>query len=353
VSVVTTQSEAPMASAGNSQGIGVAMSAANGPAAAPTTGVVPAAADDSSPKVSVCVPVHNGADTIERSIDSVLAQTYTEFECVVVDNDSSDATVERILGYRDRRIRLVRNETNLGGVRNHNKCVSVARGELIQFAHADDWLLPHCLETLVPLFDANNVGLAFAPRRVVSADESWKARYGRLEGPLRPLRPVNKGSDLVRRYLAAGGGGNPIGEPTSVMVRRATLIEVGGFRPQTPLLSDIDLWLRVLCRSDAAFVEDELTVRWHHDAGSQTGAYKTTYPLNLMWVLTSLVQSDALSPRLRLRALTHWLKAGARVPKVLLETPRGLRARSAMSFVTQAGYLALGRRLEFESGLGD
>jgi hypothetical protein len=90
------------------------------------------------------------------------------------------------------------------------------------------------------------------------------------------------------------------------------LLEVGGFRPQTPLLSDIDLWLRVLCRSDAAFVEDELTVRWHHDAGSQTGAYKATYPLNLMWVLTSLVQSGALSPRLGLRALTLCLKAGAR-----------------------------------------
>jgi glycosyltransferase involved in cell wall biosynthesis len=181
-----------MAAAGNLHGIAAAMSAANGAAAAPTTRVIPAAADGSLPKVSVCVPVYNGADTIERSIDSVLAQTYTDFECVVVDNDSSDATVERILSNRDRRIRLVRNETNLGGVLNHNKCLSVARGELIQFLAADDWLLPHCLETLVPSFDAGNVGLAFALRRVVSADESWKARYGRLEGPLRPLRPLNK-----------------------------------------------------------------------------------------------------------------------------------------------------------------
>ena len=305
------------------------------------------------PKVSVCVPVYNSADTIERTIDSVLAQTYTDFECVVVDNDSSDATVERILGYRDRRIRLVRNETNLGMVGNHNKCVRVARGELIQFVHGDDWLLPHCLETLVPAFDADNVGLAFAPRRVETADESWKARYGRLEGPLRPLRPVNKGSDLVRRYLDAGGNGNPIGEPTSVMVRRETLIEVGGLRPQVPQLMDVNAWLRVLCRSDAAFVEEELTVRWHH-AGSETDVHTGTHTFDRMWVLTDLVRSDALSPSLRLRALMLCLKAGARGPKALLETPRGLRAARAMSFATHAMSFATQarRRLEFESGVG-
>jgi PE family len=70
VSFVTTHPEALMTAAGNLQGIGASTSAASGAAAAPTTGVVPAGADGPSPKVSVCVPVYNGADTIERSIDA-------------------------------------------------------------------------------------------------------------------------------------------------------------------------------------------------------------------------------------------------------------------------------------------
>ena len=178
--------------------------------------------------------MYNGAATVERSIESVLAQSYRDFECVVVDNNSTDATVEKVAAFTDQRVRLVRNKTNIGLVGNHNKCVQVARGQLIQFVHSDDWLLPQCLEKLVPAFDAPNVGIAFARRRVETTDASWKARYGRLDGPLQPLSAVNDGRELVRRYLAAGGDGNPIGEPTSVMVRRETLIAAGGFRPEVP-----------------------------------------------------------------------------------------------------------------------
>jgi GT2 family glycosyltransferase len=302
-----------------------------------------------SPKVSICVPVYNCADTIERTIDSALAQTFTDFECLVVDNDSTDSTVERILSYDDARIRLVRNEANLGGVGNHNKCLSLARGELVQFLHGDDWLLPHCLESLVPTFESANVGLAFAPRRVDTADASWKERYARLEGPLRPLRPTNEGFELVRRYLAAGGQGNPIGEPTSVMVRHATLLAVGGFRPQIPGMSDIDAWLRLLCRADAAFVEDELTVRWHH-AGSETDAQKGTHTLDQMWVLADLVRSRGIGTALRMQAFRLWLSAAARLPKTLCHRPRGQRGQHAMNFASQARYLATGSMPELQVG---
>jgi GT2 family glycosyltransferase len=293
------------------------------------------------PRVSVCVPVYNCADTIERAIDSALAQTFTDFECVVVDNSSTDSTVERIQKYDDRRIRLVVNETNIGGVGNHNKCLSLARGDLIQFLHGDDWLLPYCLERLVPAFAAQNVGLAFAPRRVDTDDESWKSRFGRLDGPLRPLAAMNKGPELVRRYLLAGGHGNPIGEPTSVMVRRDTIIGVGGFRPQIPGLSDIDAWLRLLCQSDAAFVEDELTVRWHH-VGSETDVQKGRHTLDQMWVLANLIQSKQLGAKLRLRALALWLSASTRVLKALASGSRSQRAQRATSSADQTRHVAVG-----------
>jgi glycosyltransferase involved in cell wall biosynthesis len=299
------------------------------------------------PTVSVCIPVYNGADSIGRSIDSVLAQTYADFECVVVDNSSTDATVARVQGYSDPRIRVVRNLTNLGLVTNHNRCISVARGRLIQFVHADDWLLPNCLARLVPAFDDDNVGLAFAPRQVLTPDQSWKARYGRLEEPLRPLHPVNSGSELIRRYVAAGADGNPIGEPTSVMVRRETLIAAGGFRPQVPQLQDIDAWLRMLTVCDAAFIDEELTVRWHH-AGTATEAFGGTAALDQMWVLYDLIRSRDIGMPLRVHALRLWCKALARSPKTVLATPRGQRAARARSFAAHTRHLCARNTLPFE-----
>lgn len=297
-------------------------------------------------KLSVCIPAYNNASTVERSIESVLGQTYRDFECVVIDNNSTDSTFQKVSAFRDERIRVIRNQANIGMVGNHNKCLRIARGDLIQFVHGDDWLLPNCLERLVPAFDEQNVGIAFARRRVETADTSWKARYGRLDGPLQPLGPVNDGSDLVRKYLAAGAHGNPIGEPTSVMVRRETLMSVGGFRPEVPQLQDIDAWLRVLTRSDAAFVDEELAVRWHH-AGSQTDMHQGRATLEKLWVLTDLIRSDQLSRALQLKAFGLWLKAFARAPWEILDTPAGQRGTRMTNFAAQGWYLGSGKRLSF------
>jgi glycosyltransferase involved in cell wall biosynthesis len=300
-------------------------------------------------KVSVCIPVYNSAATVERSIESVLTQTYRDFECIVVDNHSNDATVEKVAAFTDPRIRLVRNETNIGLVGNHNKCVRIARGQLIQFVHGDDWLLPHCLERLVPAFDSPNVGMAFARRRVQTTNASWKARYGRLDRPLQPLSAVNEGRELIRKYLAAGGLGNTIGEPTSVMLRRETLIAAGAFHQEVRTMADIDTWLRVLIRSDAAFVDDELTVRWHH-ADSATDVFAGSEILDNMWMLSHLITSAELGSVLRLRALALWLKDLARSSKEVLDAPTDQRTERLKRCARNVRYVATGQRLQFECG---
>ena len=300
-----------------------------------------------TPLVSVCIPVYNSVDTIARSIESVLAQTYPNFECLVVDDHSNDGTAEVVAAFTDPRVRLVRNDTNLGMVGNHNKCVRIAHGELIQFVGGDDWLLPQCLEVLVPSFESSTVGMAFARRRVETTNAWWKEHFTILDGPLQPLAPVNEGRDLVRKYLDAGANGNPIGEPTTVMLRRQTLFAAGGLPPEVPQLSDIDTWLRVLCRCEAAFVEKELSVRWHH-AGSATDQFAGTTTLDKLWVLSSLVRSDALGSALRLRAFALWLRTLKALPKLILNTPRDLRSRSVHSFFANLRYVGTGRRLRLE-----
>jgi glycosyltransferase involved in cell wall biosynthesis len=245
--------------------------------------------------------------------------------------------------FTDPRVRLVRNEANLGMVGNHNKCIRIARGDLIQFIGGDDWLLPQCLERLVPAFESPNVGLAFARRRVETTNILWKTLHGVLDGPLQPLFPVNDGQDLVHKYLAEGGNGNPVGEPTAVMLRRETLITAGGLPSEVPQLSDIDTWLRVLCRSDAAFVEDELSVRWHH-AGSATEQFAGTTTLDKMWVLSSLIRSRTLGSSLRLRALAMWLRTSAGMPKAIVMTPSARRPKRIANIARNVRYVATGQR---------
>lgn len=295
-------------------------------------------------RVSICIPVYECVDTVARSVESALAQSFTDFECLVVDDGSTDGTADVVSAFDDDRIRLVRNGTNLGMVGNHNECIRLARGDLIQFVGGDDWLLPHCLERMVPAFDSPDVGLAFARRRIDTTDASWKARYGALDTRLQPLSAVNASRDMVRKYLASGGGGNPIGEPTNVMLRREMVVAAGGFPPEVPQLSDIDTWMRVLIRSDAAFVDDELSVRWHH-SGSATDQYAGTTTLDTMWVLASIVRADRLGPVLRLRALSSWAKAFARLGKTTTEARGGRRVPRLRGVALNLRYLTTGRRL--------
>ena len=271
------------------------------------------------PKVSVCIPVYNSADTIARSITSVLSQSYQDFECVVVDNHSTDATVEKVEAFTDARIRIVRNESNIGMARNHNECLRQAQGELIQFVHGDDWLLPQCLERLVPTFEADNVGLAFAPRHVETDNAAWEAEFGQLHTALEPLLPVNSGPELVRRFLLAGAFGNVVGEPTCVMVRRDVLVAVGGFRRDATQLMDIDVWLRVLARSDAAWINEAISVRCHH-AGSVADLHHSPGAglLNYMWLTSRLALNTDLERSLRMRAVALWARSLMRASAALV-----------------------------------
>ncbi len=104
-----------------------------------------------SPTVTICVPAYNAALYLPQALESALAQTFSDFELVLVDNASTDGTfaiAEKYTGW-DRRIRLFKNGRNLGSVGNFNRCIDLARGEWIKFLCADDWLEPGCIERFI------------------------------------------------------------------------------------------------------------------------------------------------------------------------------------------------------------
>lgn len=108
------------------------------------------------PRVSVLMTAYNREAFISEAIESVLAQTFTDFELIIVDDGSKDRTVEIARNYaaRDSRIRVVVNEHNLGQFPNRNYAAKLATGEFIKYHDSDDLMYPHCLQLTVPLLAA-------------------------------------------------------------------------------------------------------------------------------------------------------------------------------------------------------
>lgn len=191
------------------------------------------------PRVSVCIPTFNGAGYIREALESVLCQTYQDFEIVIVDNASTDhtGTVAAEFSVRSEKIRYFRNQQNIGLAANLNRCMQLARGEYIKYLCVDDLLTPDCLERMVPALEkAPNVSLVCGGR--ISIDEQGRAfalkRYSSREETV-------SGQMVISRCLF---GGNYIGEPTAVMFRKAD--SCSGFRDDLPQLMDMQLWFKLL-----------------------------------------------------------------------------------------------------------
>jgi glycosyltransferase involved in cell wall biosynthesis len=110
-----------------------------------------------APRVSIGVPVRNGEKTIGRLLECLLAQTFGDFEVIVCDNASQDATARIVQEYagRDARIRCYRNPVNIGQIANFNKVFELSRGEYFRWIGCNDWLAPHYLERCVAALDAS------------------------------------------------------------------------------------------------------------------------------------------------------------------------------------------------------
>lgn len=109
----------------------------------------------SDPMISVVMPVYNGEKYLKEAIDSILNQTFTDFEFLIINDGSTDETEEIILSYDDSRIRYVKNETNLQIVKTLNKGIELARGKYIARMDADDISLPNRLEKQVQFLEDN------------------------------------------------------------------------------------------------------------------------------------------------------------------------------------------------------
>lgn len=249
-----------------------------------------------TPTVSVCMPAYNAADRISVAIESVFRQTREDWELVIVDDASTDATAQVVGSQGDDRVRLYVNDSNLGQARASNRALHLARCELIKFLHHDDRLEPDCLARLAEPFELSpRVGFAFSRRRIEleapddPASRQWKAAHAEPHLKFGGLEEVNHGPALFERYLASGVESNWIGEPSCAMVRREYLRVCGTFNLRVQGLNDVDLWLRLMSRYDVGFV-DAVLCTYRFGASGETGVSLRTGRdwLDTLWMLEGL-----------------------------------------------------------------
>jgi len=203
-----------------------------------------------SPKVSILIPTYNYADYLDETIQSVLDQTFSDFELIIVDNNSTDHTQEVVKRYlSDPRISFYKNEKNLGLVGNWNRCIEYARGEFIKFLCADDKFHPRLLEKFIPIMELYPT---------VSLVTSYRQTFGFYTKILKPsFEGMQKGEKVIYECLIEGKG-NCIGEPTTVMFRKSGL-KVGKFDPNYISIVDLNMWLRLLAIGDCYIIPEVLS----------------------------------------------------------------------------------------------
>lgn len=184
--------------------------------------------DGTRPLISIGMPVYNGERTIRRAIDALLAQTLPDFELIISDNASDDATEEICLGYArsDPRVRYLRNPRNIGASRNFNRVFELARGKYFKWAAHDDWVAPEFLARCVSSLEAHpDAALCWAG--AVFVDEEEKPTDSQ---PLRADPELLTAESPQRRRFRQALYVHP-GPPLFGVIRPEVLTRTGLMRP--------------------------------------------------------------------------------------------------------------------------
>ena len=198
-------------------------------------------------RVSVIVLTYNRADMVKEAINSILSQTFEDFELIVVDNESTDNTEEVIKSYADERIRYFKHRNNGLIAVNRNYGIGKAQGEYIAFCDDDDLWMPEKLEKQAKLLDSDKeLGLVYSA--CYSIDENGNSKGDTNLSTSKPLR----GNVFDKLFQ------NNFIPMLTVMVRREVLSKVGEFDPKYIIALDHDLWLRIAEHYPIDFIAEPL-----------------------------------------------------------------------------------------------
>lgn len=211
------------------------------------------------PKVSVIIPTYNRAEYLNKAIASVLAQTFEDFELLIVDDCSSDNTSRVVENITDTRIRYIRNNSNRGIAAVRNIGIKNTRGEYIAFLDDDDEWLPTKLEIQVRMLEPGSAKLGAIYTGVVSinttSNKVVKINIPRYRGNI--LKNL-----LLQNFIVT----------SSVVLKKRCFEEVGLFDEKIVYAEDYDMWIRISKEFEFDYVKDQL-VKYRVHQNSISGNY--------------------------------------------------------------------------------
>ena len=198
-----------------------------------------------APLVSVIIPTYNRADLVRQALASVKAQTYRDFEIVVVDDGGTDDTYEVLSA--DRELRLRRHPSRRGVSASRNTGIAAARGEWLAFLDSDDLWLPDKLARQISSLEG-------APELLIcQTDETWVRRGVRVNKPA--------GHRKVAGQIFLPSLSRCMISPSAVMLHRRLFEDHGAFDETLPAAEDYDLWLRLTWRYEVGLVDEPLVIK--------------------------------------------------------------------------------------------
>ncbi|MCE2485341.1 MAG: glycosyltransferase, partial [Desulfurellaceae bacterium] len=222
------------------------------------------------PRLSVCLPTYNGEAYVAEAVRSVLQQSYTAFELVVVDDGSSDRTLDILQAFSDPRLRIYQNPQRRGIPGNWNVAVGLARGEYLCVFHQDDVMLADNLVRKMALFDTEpGLSLVHSGAEPIIESDAPNRLSDWMEKAETDF--VEDGEAYFRKLLLYGAC---ICAPT-VIVRREQLTEAGGFNETLGYACDYEMWMKLCLEGRVGFLHDTLVrYRWHADNASHSYQYE-------------------------------------------------------------------------------
>ncbi len=244
------------------------------------------------PKVSVIIPNYNHAAFLPQRIESVLQQSYRDFELIILDDHSEDHSRELILEYARRyeQIRYHFNDKNSGSpFAQWNRGCEMAKGDYLWFAESDDYCEPELLESLVPLLEENSrLGIAHCQSYLVNEEGEIKNSYLKNYEFIYPHDSwendfIKNGREVCRRWLLFH---NPIPNASAALIRREAFEKAGRADTSMRLNGDWFLYAKILAEYDLAFCARHLNYFRVHDktqrarGRSRPGVYREIIHIN-------------------------------------------------------------------------
>jgi glycosyltransferase involved in cell wall biosynthesis len=200
------------------------------------------------PRVSVVIPAYNAGRFIVESINSVIRQSYKDWELFIINNASTDNTPDLIAsvceGLRDPRIRVLHNPVTLPALESWNPVLLNTEGDYIKLICADDIPTLDCIERQASILNANpTVVLTTGARSMMNSRGTHLFTRNSIN-----KAGLYEGRQIIRKCILSGS--NIIGDPVNVMWRRSAMDKVGPFDPSTASASDLEFWLRLLSVGD-------------------------------------------------------------------------------------------------------